>query len=167
MVGNLFKNLLTYDKLPEDGERIIAYCDTADEGNDFLSCIAGVVKNGEGYVTDIYYTQDPMTITQPMTAKFLVDNEVNDAKIESNNGGKGFADEVQRIIWQQYQTRHINIMWFPQLSNKESRIKTGAAFVLKHIYFPENVATRWPKFYLDLIRYQIEGKNQHDDGRIS
>ena len=162
--GRLFERILTYDVLPDGIEKFIAYCDTADEGKDYLACIMGGIKEGEGFITDVYFTQDPMQITEQETAKKLVDNKINDAKIESNNGGKGFARNVEKIIWDKYKTRQINIVWFHQSENKMARILTGATFVMNHVYFPENWNKRWPEFYLSIMSFQKAGGNKHDDG---
>lgn len=161
--GRLFEQILTYDKLPEGIEKFIAYCDTADSGTDYLINICGGVKDGEGFITDVYFTQDSMTITEPETAKRLYENKVSNAKIESNNGGKGFARNVERIIWEKYKTRQVNISWFHQSENKMARILTGATFVMKHVYLPKNWAKLWPEFYLAIMSFQKAGGNKHDD----
>ena len=162
--GRLFSDLKTYDVLPEGTEKCIAYCDTADEGSDYLACVVGVIKDGEGYVTDIYFTQDNMQITEPATADLLVRNKVNSAKIESNNGGKGFARNVERLIWEKYHTKQVNVEWFHQTENKMARILTGATFIQNHVYFPEKWDKKWPEFYKAVMGFSKEGKNKHDDG---
>lgn len=162
--GRLFGDLKTYDTLPEGTEKCIAYCDTADEGSDYLACIVGVVKDGEGFITDIYYTQDTMQITEPATAEMLVRNHVNSAKIESNNGGKGFARNVEQIIWDKYHTKQVNIEWFHQTENKMARILTGSTFIQNHVYFPEKWDKKWPDFYKHVMGFSKDGKNKHDDG---
>jgi predicted phage terminase large subunit-like protein len=162
--GRLFGDLKTYDTLPEGTEKFIAYCDTADEGSDYLACICGAVYQGEGYVTDIYYTQETMQVTEPATAKLLVKNTINHAKIESNNGGKGFARNVEQIIWDEYHTKQVNIEWFHQTENKMARILTGSTFVQNHVYMPQNWDKRWPEFYKHVMGFSKDGKNKHDDG---
>lgn len=168
--GKLYQQILTYTDLPRDEEgnllteRVISYTDTADTGNDYLCCICGHVYKGEGYVTDVYYTKDGMEITEPATADMLVNNNVTEAVIESNNGGRGFARKVEDIIWEKHKTRHVGIRWFHQSANKISRILTGATFIMQHIYFPVNWKDRWPDFYTAITNYQKEGKNKNDDG---
>ena len=126
--------------------------------------MVGVIKDGEGYVTDIYFTQDNMQITEPATADLLVRNKVNSAKIESNNGGKGFARNVERLIWEKYHTKQVNVEWFHQTENKMARILTGATFIQNHVYFPEKWDKKWPEFYKAVMGFSKEGKNKHDDG---
>lgn len=162
--GRLFESFIPYDELPDGIEKFIAYCDTADEGKDYLACIMGGIKDGEGFITDVYFTQDPMTVTEPETAKRLVENKINHAKIESNNGGRGFARNVEKHIWDDFHTRQVNITWFHQTENKMARILTGASFVMKHVHPPKDWATRWPEFYLSIMSFQKTGGNKHDDG---
>lgn len=167
--GKLYQQIKTYTDLPRDDkgnlltERVIAYIDTADTGNDYLACIIGHIYKGEGYITDVLYTKEGMEITEPATAKMLVDNKVNLAVIESNNGGRGFARNVEKIIYEKYKTRQVTIRWFHQSKNKQARILTGSTFVMEHIYFPANWRDRWPEFYAAIVNYQKEGKNKHDD----
>jgi predicted ribonuclease YlaK len=106
--GRLYSGFKTYNDIPKDINgnplftKIKAYIDTADEGKDYLCCIAYGEYQKEAYVLDIYYIKDPMEVTEPNTAKLLNQNGVNIADIESNNGGKGFARAVERILKEKY-----------------------------------------------------------------
>lgn len=167
--GRLYTNFKTYDKLPQDGEgyslftSINAYCDTADTGSDYLCNIVYGVYNKEAYVLDIVYTQEPMEVTEELVAKSLYDNEVRKAIIESNNGGRGFARAVERILNDKYDSNLTRVKWFHQSQNKIARILSNATWVMDHIYYPSNWQDRFPEYYKDMIRYQREGKNKHDD----
>ena len=89
-----------YTDIPRDEHgrplftHIRSYTDTADTGADYLCSIIYGEYNHEAYVLDIYYTKDPMEVTEPETARRLLAHSVNLAKIESNNGGRGFARNV-------------------------------------------------------------------------
>ena len=102
--------------------------------------------------------------TEPMVAKMLFEHGVNKAKIESNNGGKGFARSVRDILMKQYHSNKTHIKWFHQSENKMARILSNSTWVMNHIYYPKNWKDRWPEYYDAMIRYQREGKNAHDDG---
>ena len=43
-----------------------------------------------------------MEITEPAVAKMLFDDKVNEADIESNNGGRGFARNVETLLLQKF-----------------------------------------------------------------
>jgi len=167
--GQLYKNLKTYDKVPAENEKplftkIGNYTDTADEGDDFLCSINYGVYKGEAYILDVLYTKEGMEITEPQTAKFLFEGKIREAMIESNNGGRGFARNVERLLWEIYKSRHTVVKWFHQSENKTSRIMTNAAWIMEHVYFPVNWRDRWPAFHKALTSYLKEGKNKYDDG---
>lgn len=168
--GALYQNLKTYTQLPQDAEgnmlatRRFAYCDTADEGSDYLCNIIADEYNKQAYVVDVYFTKDAMEITEPELAFRLASNETNVAYIESNNGGRGFARNVEKEIFSKYKTRRCVIQWFHQSKNKKARILSNSASVQKNVYFPVNWRDRWPEFYNHIISYQKEGKNKNDDG---
>lgn len=168
--GRLYSSFKTYTDIPRDNRgnplftAIKAYCDTADEGNDYLCLIIYGVYQGEAYVLDVYYTKDPMEVTEMETAKRLHEFEVNIADIESNNGGRGFARSVERILRAVYKSIKTKIKWFHQSKNKIARILSNSTWVMDHIYFPVNWRDKWPEYYKAMTAYQREGKNKHDDG---
>lgn len=168
--GRLYKSFKTYDKLPTDDkgnsviEQIRNYTDTADEGECYLCSIDYAVYNKEAYILDILYTQEPMEITEPATAEMLKKDHVAKARIESNNGGKGFARNVERILNNELKSNYTSIEWFHQSQNKIARILTNSTFVQNHIYFPANWKDRWPEYYESMTTFQKDGKNKFLDG---
>ena len=142
------------------------YTDTADTGQDYLCSInyRGVDDGASKsyYITDLIYTQEPMEVTEPMTAKMISKEHVGCAIIESNNGGRGFARNVERECRALGNT-HTNIQWFHQTENKQARIFSNSASVMANVYFPSNWIDRFPEFADAILRYQKEGKNLHDD----
>ena len=163
--GKLYTSLKMYDSVEgisfPDG--IFAYCDTADEGSDFLCAVIYGVHNHEVYVLDVYYTKDSMEKTEIELARRLNEWGVSVAIMESNNGGRGFCRAVQRISNDDLKNYKTVIKWYTQNKNKNSRILTMASWVIEHIYFPSNWRHRWPEFYDSMTTYQREGKNEHDD----
>lgn len=168
--GRLYSSFKTYKDVPKDDKgnplftAIRSYADTADEGADNLCNIVYGEYKKEAYVLDILYTKEPMEITEPLTAKQLHDYGVNIATIESNNGGRGFARAVERILREKFGSNKTRIKWFHQSKNKKARILSNATWVMDHVYYPVNWMDRWPEYYDAMIKYQREGKNKHDDG---
>ena len=168
--GALYTNFKTYETVPVDGngkplfERIKAYVDTADTGNDFLCSIVYGEYNMEAYVLDIIYTQDPMEVTEEEVAASFYFNKVNDADIESNNGGRGFARAVEKKLKEKYHSNQTIINWFHQSENKIARIRAAATWVMNHIYYPVIWMDRWPDYYIAMKTYKSKGDNDHDDG---
>ena len=83
--------------------------------------------------------------------------------IESNNGGRGFARNVKRILEQELDSNYTVIRPFHQSQNKLARILTNATWVMEHIYYPVNWRDRWPDYYKAMVKYQRTGKNKNDD----
>ena len=166
--GRLYTNIKTYKDIPKDEKGnalfkyILNYTDTADEGSDFLCSICYGMYNEEYYVLDVYFTKDAMEVTEPETAKMLTRNNVGCAIIESNNGGRGFARNVEREC-KELGNKHTNIKWFHQSKNKIARILSNSTSVMNNIYFPLNWEDRFPEFATEIKKYQREGKNAHDD----
>ncbi|MEE0138241.1 phage terminase large subunit [Fusobacterium ulcerans] len=168
--GRLYSSIKTYETLPKDTNgnllftTIKNYTDTADTGSDYLCSINYGTYEKEAYVLDIIYTKEPMEITEPLLANSLYDYRVNEADIESNNGGRGFARSVERILKEKYKSNKTKINWFHQSKNKQARILSNSTWVMEHIYFPKNWIDRWPEFAKAILTYQKEGKNKNDDG---
>ena len=167
--GRLYSSIKTYNQLPMDSNNNLLftayknYTDTADTGEDYLCSICYGVFNKEAYILDVLYTKEPMEITEPATAKILTDNNIKEADIESNNGGRGFARAVDKYLLEKYNSNRCKVRWFHQTQNKRARILSNATWVMEHIYFPVNWADRWPEFHKAITTYQKEGKNKHDD----
>lgn len=166
----MYEAFSTFEKLPEvttKGQPVVkhvtAYVDTADTGNDFTCGVIADVIDGEGFMADVLYTDEPMEKTEQELAKKLYQNAVNECYIESNNGGRGFARNVERILWERYNWRRTTIIWVNQRQNKLSRVRTESPFVTNHIYLPEDWATRWAGYYGAMRFFKNKGKNAHDD----
>lgn len=140
-----------YDTLPSDLVRRTNYTDTADTGDDYLCSICyGVDTDGVVYVTDVVYSREPMEVTEQLVASMLVNSDTRSARIESNNGGRGFTRAVQRLA------PRVRVEWFHQSGNKEARILSHSATVMHSIRFPRGWAQRWPELYSHLMTYRRE-----------
>lgn len=148
-----------YDTLPNDIVRRTNYTDTADTGDDYLCSISyGVDTDGVVYVLDVVYSREPMEVTEQLVASMLIDSNTRLARIESNNGGRGFARSVQRLA------PRVKVEWFHQSSNKEARILSHSATAMHTIRFPRGWAQRWPELYTHLTTYRREFRSNrwHD-----
>lgn len=161
--GRLYGAFVTYERLPEGEHRKFNYTDTADTGQDWLCSVDYLVHENDVYITDVYMSDQGMEITEPAVADMLHADEVNEAVIESNNGGRGYARNVERLLLERFGTNRCVIQWQAQTKNKEARILASSAWVMKHIFMPINWQHKWPEFYNQLHKYQRKGKNTHDD----
>lgn len=162
--GRLYNEFKTYVDLPKEKIiKIASYCDTADTGDDFLCNIIYADCKDSAYILDVIYTKEAMEITEPMVAEAYKKFDVNVADIESNNGGRAFARNIERITRDKGNYKTV-VKWFHQSGNKIARILSNSAWVNANIYMPIDWKNKWGEFAKDIISYQKEGKNKHDDG---
>ena len=138
-----------WDTLPDHIVRRANYTDTADLGDDYLCSVSYAVDaDGVVYVLDVVYSREPMEVTEHLVADMLQRSEVRSALIESNNGGRGFARAVQRLV------PRVKVDWFHQSANKQARILSHSATVVHNIRFPRGWTQRWPDMYAHLMGYR-------------
>ena len=124
--GRLYSGFRTYREVPAL-EAVWGYCDTADQGTDYLcSIIFGkLASTGDVAILDVIYTQEPMEVTEPMVARQIMTEygglPVSRMQIESNNGGRGFARAVAELA----KLAPAVVGWFTQTKNKRARILTA------------------------------------------
>lgn len=163
--GVLYSLFNTYDAVdPSKFERVISYTDTADTGDDNLCQIIAGVIGRHGYVLDVYYTDEPMEVTEKECARRLHLHGAREAIIESNNGGRSFARNVMREL-RALRNRKCNVTWFHQSKNKKTRILVNSSNVTEQLIMPEGWNKKYPRFYGDMTKYQRKGKNAFDDAQ--
>lgn len=161
--GLMYSHFRYYDSLPVEKGKRKCYIDTADTGSDYLCAICYVEYDFGMYILDVLYTKEPMEYTEPETARMLYFNHIDYVVIESNNGGRGFARNVERNL-RSMGNKKTRIRWFSQNLNKIVRIFTHSAEVENLIFFPSFADKRWPIFMNDIKYFRKEGRNLHDDG---
>ena len=161
--GLMYTKFRTYATFPIGNYTIKNYTDTADTGADFLCSIDyREYDNGDCYLLDVLYTDKPMEFTEPETARMITRDQVSLANIESNNGGRGFARNVEKNAKKLGNSR-TNILWFTQSEPKDVRIFSKSAEVQNTIYYPEGWERKWPLFAKAVKGFRKEGRNAHDD----
>lgn len=155
------------EQLPvgKEAKRRWNYTDTADTGADKLCSICFIDTPEFCYVTDVLFTEAPMEVTEPKTAELFARNNTVRARIESNNGGRGFARSVKRILRVVMRNFRCAVETFTQTNNKYVRIYTQSANVMSDILMPEGWERKWPAYYNAMMSYRKDNKkrNQHDD----
>lgn len=159
--GRLYDKLMTWSELPKY-TKVYSLTDTADKGEDYLVTLPYIVNNGDVFILDIQYNDKPMEETEDECTDILIRNEVNEAEFESNNGGRGFARNIERKLKERGYYRAV-IKTYTQTKNKEARILASASWVSNHVYFPPNWESKYKEAYKSIITFQKKGKNKHDD----
>ena len=141
---------------------IIGFTDTADKGSDYLCSLICKRYGKYSYITDVVFTQDGVEITEPLVAQQIIDTKADLMKIESNNGGYGYARNVKKLIEGK---SNCSIIAEPTTSNKETRILMNAGYIKEHFYFRNDyqIGSDYDKFMRQFVSYIRLGKNRHDD----
>ena len=161
MYENSFRE---YEIIPASQRKIRKnYTDTADEGKDYLCSIDYIETEDANYVIDLIYTQKAMEFTEPKAAEMLTKDGIEKSVVESNNGGRGFARNVEKQC-RMMGNNKTKFKWFHQSENKAVRIFSHSAEVQNLTYFPKGWNNMWPEFYRAVTCYMKIGNNEHDDG---
>lgn len=161
--GLMYPNLRTYDVLPVDRTaRRVNYTDSADTGADYHCSIDYLEAKTGNYVIDVLYTKKAQEYTEPMQARMLSRDRIGTCYIESNNGGRAFGRNVERLCRELGNTK-TSFVFFAQKLNKQVRIFSRSNEVCNMVFFPADWDVRWPEFARDMRAYRKEGRNAHDD----
>lgn len=164
--GRLYKGFAEWTQLPPSPVKK-NNTDVADEGTDNVCSINWFsVKTDDDikvYITDIYYSPEKAEVTEPAVAKMIHAGDITEAEFESNNGGKGYARNIERELHSLNNYKTV-VTWTPQTANKEARILASSAWVARNVYMPPNWTSKYPEFAAEVLGYVAGGKNLHDDG---
>ncbi|MEG0889527.1 MAG: phage terminase large subunit [Bacteroides sp.] len=161
--GLMYGKFKTYGLIPATKRAIKKnYTDTADTGKDYLCSIDYVETEIGNFFLDVLYTPKAMEYTEPATAQMMSKNGVAISNIESNNGGRGFARNVESQL-RLMGNNSIKVNTFHQSDNKKVRIFTRSAEVMNLTYLPEDWEARWPEWAKHIKSYRKDGVSEHDD----
>lgn len=166
ITGRLYKGFPEWTDLPASPIKKNT-TDVADEGTDNVCSINwfSVKTNDEVkvYITDIYYSPERAELTEPAVAKMITGGDITEAEFESNNGGEGYARNIERELHLLNNFKTV-VTWTPQTANKEARILASSAWVSRNVYMPPNWMSKYSDFAAEVLGYVAGGKNLHDDG---
>lgn len=161
--GLMYREFKTYEVLPQNRKaKRCNYTDTADTGADYLCSICYEEHPEANYVVDVLYSKKPMEYTEQTLAMMLAKRKTETCYIESNNGGRGFKRNVERLS-REYGNNKTHFVDFAQTKNKHVRIFTHSNEVNNLMIFPHDWETRWSEFARAIKGYRKEGRNAHDD----
>lgn len=170
-IGLLFpKSELNRFKLADiEGKQpdgVIGATDVADEGDDDLCSPFGKVFGERIFITDVIFTKDPVEVTEPLLAQMIIDTGCDQMRIEANNGGKMYANDIKKILKANKKTRCI-VQSKTTTSHKPTRILMRSGWIKKHCSFlaegEYKKGSDYDRFIKALSSYKKEGGNKHDD----
>lgn len=161
--GLMYREFRTYDIIPDEARsKRKNYTDSADTGADYHCSICYIERSEGIYVTDVIYTKKSQEYTEPAQAQMLAKQKTDICYIESNNGGRAFSRNVERLS-REYGNSRTRFVNFAQTKNKSVRIFSAANEVCNLIFMPSGWEHAWPDFARDVKAYRKEGRNAHDD----
>ena len=161
--GLMYGEFQEYDTIPLYARAVKKnYTDTADTGSDYFCSICYEEHSDAMYVTDIIYTKKSMEYTEQAMAQMLAKQRTQYSIIESNNGGRIFRRNVEKIT-REYGNLRCSFKDFTQTKNKQVRIFSYSNEVTNLIRFPRGWERKWAEFAGHIKSFRKEGVNQHDD----
>ena len=166
--GLVFTNLKRYKELPKGKPDVVYFaCDVAFSGSDNLSAPLAYQYGDDVYIEDVVFSPDGYTSTEPLAAALITKHSPNFGKFESNNGGDFYAKDIKNAVEKLVDTR---IYTERSKSNKMFRISQFEP-IIQTFYFKDKSlyppGSMYDRFVRELERFNINGKNRHDDAADS
>lgn len=160
-------SLLRYNGVLPGGspERIIAACDVAWGGEDYLSMpIVYVYGDGSMYCVDVVFSNANKVFTQPEVVGKLLIHRPHQVQFEANNGGTEYAQTVDEMLRAKGCSLNISTRRAPGNASKLSRIIQYAPDIAKiHFVDFDHSTPEYRSFIEWLCSFVSLGKNVHDD----
>lgn len=166
--GLLFpsEELNYYNGVLPDGEpdRIIAACDVAWGGGDYLSMPVCYCYGDACYVHDVVFSNLDKTVTQPLVIAAIKKHLPHIVQFEANNGGSEYCSTIDDTLRKDNIKLNLTSRKAPSNMNKIARI-VQVAPEIKRMYFisHDHAPEQYREFMRWLCTFTIVGKNEHDD----
>lgn len=146
------------DKNQNKGIRV-AFIDTADQGEDYLSMPVVDWFMDKGYLIDVVFNQENLTINENIINAKLAELEVDYCVIETNKEGTYFINQMRK--------NNPNVSFFGQFNstNKITRILQQSGWIKENILFDKEYEQipDYAKFMKQLTTFLRTGGSKHDD----
>lgn len=153
---------------PQDTpDEIMAFCDVAFGGGDFLSFPVVKWWGDDGYVTEVVFDKSDYHMTQPRVAACILNNKIQRAEFEANNGGEFYAKDIATELKKSF-THKCNVTSKRAASNKSKMARIIQMKPdIKQLYFKDKSMYKsnddYGKFMKNLTTFVETGKNRNDD----
>jgi len=149
-----------YESKNENRGYRIAFIDTADEGDDYLSMpiIEFFTESKKGYLIDVIFNRVNLTTNEPIIIQRIKDYDLDFLVVEINREGSYFVNSLKRQL-------SVPIYGQFNSTNKITRIMAQSGFIIEHFYFKKNppIGSEYHKFMTNLTTYLRTGNSKHDD----
>ena len=155
-----------YNGVLPDGEpdRIVAACDVAWGGGDYLSMPICYCYGDAWYIHDVVFSNLDKTVTQPLVVGKLRQHLPHIGQFEANNGGHEYCSTIDTKLRDENVHLNLTSRKAPSNMNKIARIVKSAPEI-RRMYFiqPKYASQEYREFLRWLCMFTISGKNEHDD----
>lgn len=166
--GLVFTDLKRYKELPKgDPDVIYMACDVAFSGADNLSAPFAYQYGDDVYITDVVFSPEGYTSTEPLVSTHMLRHSPNFARFESNNGGEFYANDIKDAVYDKIGTRIYSVR---SQKNKMYRISQYEPIIRQFYFLDRSMyppGSMYDRFIRELERFNINGKNKHDDAADS
>ena len=163
-------DLQYYNGVLPDGEpdRIVAVCDVAWGGGDYLSMPICYCFSDAWYIHDVVFSNLDKTVTQPMVEGKLEMHLPHSTVFEANNGGHEYCSTIDTRLREKNIRLNLTSRPAPTRTGKVARI-VKVAPEIRRMYFisPKYASQEYRAFLQQLCTFVITGKNEHDDAADS
>lgn len=145
-------------------QEVVAFCDYANKGTDYLSMPIAFVYGQDKYIVDVLFSDQDSETLKPQIIEMLYKYKPQRLVIESNQGGQefydGFIDKYENIL----NSLGIEVMPKYTTTNKEIRILVRSGEIKNTCYFLQQNerSEMYQMFFEQLIAYG-KLKSGHDD----
>ena len=147
-----------------DPDNVVAACDVAFGGSDFLAFGVLYIYGEEKYLVDCIFDNHEKNITQPRIVQMIMKHQVQRSFWEYNNGGEGFKDDIQRMLKEKGYIHNMIGAYAPTGKRKEDRIFDAAPEIRQIKFLEDGYRDKdYQKMMQNVFSYKIEGKNKHED----
>lgn len=166
--GLLFpvESIRTYEgELPQvEPTNKYAFVDVAWGGGDYVCMPIIYQYENELYCPEIIFDNSNKKITQPKIVEAIIKHNLPRVKIEKNNGGDGYKEDLGRLLQEKHCPCLLTSGFASNQSSKEMKIFNHAPEI-KQINFlaPSKRNLEYRKAMEQLQSFTIQGKNKHDD----
>lgn len=150
-------------------DAVIAHCDVAFGGDDFINFPVGYVYGEDCYVVDtVFRCKADYKVTEPMVAGKIVQHEVQMAHFEADRGGDFYARDVDDMVKKSSKHR-CNITW-SSAGTKQSKLVRIIQYApdIKRMYFKDPSLYKptddYGRMMSNVTTFVQTGSSLHDDG---
>jgi predicted phage terminase large subunit-like protein len=166
--GTLFlpEDLKFYNGVLPDAkpDRILATCDPAWGGGDFVSVPCIYQYDFAFYVVDVVFDNHEKNVTQPKVVNMIIKHGVHALRVEGSRMTASYREELEKTLKDKGYKINITSKAAPTRVGKEQRIFDKAPTIREFFFLEDGLRSKdYSLFMQNLLSYKVLGKNKNDD----